>query len=78
MTPYLIIGLIMNSALYLGAVFVAALVDHNALAEHLALAAMGATYLSYFVQTITPSRAGAIGSVGLSVLLGAAAGVALL
>lgn len=77
-SPYLIIGLIANSALYLGSVFVAALVDHNIIATHLAIAAMGVTYLSYFVQTVTPSRVGAIGSVGMSVALGAAAGIALL
>lgn len=78
MNQYVIIGLIVNSALYLGSVFTAALLRHNDLALYLALGSMGVTYLSYFVQTLSVSRAGAIVSVGASVLLGAAAGVALI
>jgi hypothetical protein len=47
--PFL--GALVNSALYLGSVFVAGIVTGNRLAWTLAIAAMGVTYLSYIVQT---------------------------
>lgn len=77
--PYILVGIIVNSALYLGAVFVAALVAHNLRAEYLAIAAMGATYVSYFLQMLIGShRQISLASVGGSIALGISAGVSLL
>lgn len=83
--PYVLVGLIVNSALYLGAVFVAGLMLEKPLAWQGAIIAMGMTYVSYFVQIMPPGapvspalRAGQVLFVACSILAGIAAGIALL
>lgn len=75
--PLIFLGAMANSALYFGAVFVAGLVAHNLKAEYLDIAAIGVTYLSYMLQAFATTRL-CQAVVGLSVAMGAAAGVALL
>lgn len=74
------LGLLINSALYLGAIIAAGLVTGDAFAWKLALLSVGACYIGYFLQ-IGPSRVprriiAAI--VYLSIALGVLAGLALL
>lgn len=44
------VGAILNSALYLSGVFVGSIVAHCLLAEYFALAATGATYITYILD----------------------------
>lgn len=74
--PFLFIGALVNSALYFAMVFVAALLAHKTMPEYLAIAGAGATYLSYVVQSYAPRSANLV--VGLSVIIGAAAGFSLI
>lgn len=70
---------ILNSALYLTAVFVAGLVTGNKLAWLLAIATMGVIYLAVLWQMVRPNDGiGASMLVAFSVVLGATAGMALI
>ena len=76
------IGVLLNSALYLGGCLIAGLATQNGIAWRFALAALGITYFSY-VCHFAASEWNELGRlaiifVWLSVLLGACAGVALL
>ena len=72
-------GILINSALYLAAVFYAGMWMQNPWAWKGAIATLGVTYLSYFVQGAWPQRRSiAVVLVGLSIVLGAASGLALL
>ena len=73
-----IIGVLLNSALYLVCCFVAGLVVRNGWAWRLAIAAMGMTYLCYLVQLAGAPHGRTVILAGYSILLGAAAGIALL
>lgn len=74
-----VVGAQINSALYLLCAFVAGTVTGHPVAWKLALAAMGVTYLSYIAQLESHiPRAAASWIVVASVVLGAAAGLALL
>jgi hypothetical protein len=78
-----VIGAMVNSALYLSAVFIAGIVENNSTVMHCAIAAIGFTYLSYLVQTRITSKYDAAwigGNVltGISIALGVAAGIVLL
>lgn len=71
-------GTLINSALYLLTVFVAAVYDHNTPARDCAIAAFALTYLCYAKQASGPhSRIVDVWHV-LSVISGVAAGVFLL
>ncbi len=70
------IGVLLNSALYLAGCVAAGLVTGNTWAWRLALAALGATYISYALQ-IGDHRMAAP-AVWLSIGLGFAAGLKLL
>lgn len=76
------VGALLHSALYLGGCFLAGAVAHNGAAWRLALAAMGVTYLGYLLQIMAERSTRFDGlitpMVGLSNLLGFAAGIALL
>lgn len=79
----MIVGALLNSALYLSAVFIAGMLTANGLAWKLAVAAMGVTYLSFLLQMSSDAVAGQAGKLEagvtlFSILLGIAAGVALL
>lgn len=82
MTPdqkFLAIGIYINSALYLSAVFTAGLWTGNALAWKLAIATFGTCYLAYVAQVTIPELRGLnIGLVIASVVLGMLAGLSLL
>ena len=72
-------GILINSALYLVAVFYAGLWTQNPWAWKGAIATLGVTYLSYFVQVAWSKRRSIAGAlVGLSIGLGVLAGLALL
>jgi hypothetical protein len=79
-------GVLLNSALYLAAVFVAGVVDGNHLARNLAIAAMGATYLCYIANLYSlndprPRRVMSwplVLALSASIAFGASAGFALL
>lgn len=75
----LVIGALLNSALYLTAIVAAGLVGGNEIAVRLAIATLGVNYLAYLAQWSRPDLRW-LGTVnGLaSIALGAAAGVALL
>lgn len=75
----MLIGGILNSALYLAAVFIVGIVEHRWLATRGAVAAFGVTYLSYFVALGWPDapRAQAV-IVWTSIALGAMSGLSLL
>lgn len=77
--PFIMIGCLLNSALFLTCVFVTGLVTGHVVARDLAIAAMGVTYLSYMAQ-LRPGQTDNISivAVALSVVLGAASGLALL
>jgi hypothetical protein len=66
------LGVLLNSALYLSACFVAGLVLHNPVAWRLAIAAMGVTYLSYSLQLLGhwSSRYVTFASIALGLLAG--------
>lgn len=77
------VGALLNSAIYLACVFFAGIVVGDPLAWKLALAAMGVTYLSHILQLPAPSGRHLPMSIMFlaviaSVVLGIAAGVALL
>jgi hypothetical protein len=77
------IGVLLNSALYLGGCMIAGLVIRNGAAWKLALAALGITYLSYVCHFSSTSLGDALHSWGirlvfLSVALGVVSGLALL
>lgn len=75
-----IVGAMLNSALYLTAVFVAGLTTGNRHAALFAIAALGVTYLSYLAQlfTLWPRFLTADRLVFVSIALGGAAGLSLL
>lgn len=77
--PPVFVGILLNSALYLGSCVVAGLVSGYPVAWRLAVAAMGVTYLGYMgqiIEAVPPKVQYAV--VAASVVIGAAAGVALL
>lgn len=74
--PLIFHGALVHGALYLLMAFIGGIVENNPLAWKLAIAAAGVSYLSYSVQSVD-ERAGNI-FVLISILLGAAAGIALL
>lgn len=77
--PYLLVAVIITSALYLSGVFIAGLVTDHRLAWLLALATMGICYLSAMVQLAAPTwRMSALLIVGASVVCGIWAGLELL
>lgn len=82
---YAFVGAMLNSALYLVAVFAAGQVHGNVWAWKSAIAAMGVTYLSYLAQCAWQADQGNVvlhkvsnAFVWLSIALGVAAGLALL
>ncbi len=74
----LVIGLYINSALYLSGCFVAGLVTHSKPAWCCALAAAGLSYLGYYAQLMRLSSVSSGAIVVFSVAFGLAAGLALL
>jgi arginine exporter protein ArgO len=78
MNPFVYVGLLLNSALYLVCVFVAGIFTHNALSWKLAIATMGVCYLCYLAQDMAASRRVAGALVVLSIILGVAAGLLLI
>lgn len=78
MQKILAYGLFINSALYLVGVFVAGMRFHNDFAWKMALASAGFTYVGYMVQFLELPRAVSGTAVTFSVVLGLAAGLALL
>lgn len=78
----LLLGILLNSALYLVAVFAAGIVTHNPVAWKIAIAAMGFASLGYVTQYHQFSEwyfAKAMGPLSWgSIVLGVAAGIALL
>lgn len=77
MNQLLAIGAIVNSALYLAAVFVAALVVGARASEFLSIAGFGATYLSYILDLNYSGKLSACFRF-VPILVSAAAGIALL
>lgn len=78
MQALLIIGLIVNSALFLTSAIAASLVTGNRTALLVAFVAIGVTYLSYAVQVMAPGgRKTAACLVLLSAVTSAVAGIAL-
>lgn len=80
---YAIVGAMLNSALYLTAVFVAGLTTGNRHATLLAILAFGLTYVSYLLFWVVQLRAAAWSLhatvvTWLSILIGALAGLSLL
>lgn len=76
----LAVGSYINSALYCAGVFVAGMVTGNALAWRLALVTAGLNFIAYFLQICAryvPLWA-QLASVGVTIIVGIAAGVALL
>lgn len=85
MNPFVSIGVLINSALYLTGCFVAGLATGNSVAWRLALATAGVTYLAYVVQeaaSVQRSRPtlghAALALVTASIALGLLAGLALI
>jgi ABC-type proline/glycine betaine transport system permease subunit len=85
MNPALLFGAMLNSALYLIAVFVAGIVTGHDGAWQLAIFALGLTYVSYTVSLWIPAfpesflvRALHVVSALLSIVIGLFAGLALL
>lgn len=77
--PFLVIGILVNSALYVSGVFIAGLVTHSPMAWKLALIAFGLSYISYFLQiTESAGRKAVEWSVALSILAGTVGGLRLL
>lgn len=75
---FLAIGVYINSALYLGAIFVAGLVVGNVWARNAAIFAMGLSYIAYYVQIAALPYTAQIGATVLSIIVGVAAGLLLL
>ena len=74
-----IVGALVNSALYLACVFIAGLVTAHQIAWKFALITMGVTYLSHYAQLIPRvPRQVSVALVGISIVLGLAAGLSLL
>jgi hypothetical protein len=73
----LVIGLYINSALYLTGVYWAGLIYHNNFAWKMALAAAGLSYVGYLAQVTQIPRALCGIVVGISAIVGAAAGLSL-
>jgi len=72
-------GAIVNSALYLTGVFVAAAMYGHKTAVVLAIAAAGVTFVSYSAQVLTPERRGLCAGLSIgSSAIGLIAGLALL
>jgi hypothetical protein len=74
-----VVGAMINSALYLLCVFVASIVFHVPVAWKSAIASMGFTYLSYLAQMPGADeylRRGALFLVLVSIVIGAIAGLA--
>jgi len=76
MTHLLLAGALTYGALYSIFVFVAGFRTENALAWHLIIAAAGLSYFSFAIQEVSPGAGRFF--VMLSILVGAAAGIALL
>lgn len=74
---YRIAGAMLNSALYLTAVFVASIVSAHPVAMVLSIVAFGVTYLSYFAQALLWVDLGRA-LVLLSIVVGLMAGLNLL
>lgn len=70
------VGMLLNGALYLACVFVAALLSHKESAEWLALAAMGATYLCFYAGWMDARPIAALFN-GLAIVGGIIAGILL-
>lgn len=77
MMDFRVAGAVINSALYLFAVFVAAIVTAHPVAMKFSIAAFGVTYLSYIAQ-LTWSQHLASSLVWVSIMLGIFAGLLLL
>jgi len=78
MNPF-VVGLLINSALYLSGCFIAGLVTGNPWAWKMSLATMGVTYLCYWFQADTALPPLVVKfTVILSICMGAAAGIGLL
>lgn len=81
---FCMIGVLLNSALYLVGAFAAGLLTHNGYAWKFALVASACTYLCYLFQATALSRIMSVPrwlsevAVGLSIIFGAVAGLALL
>jgi hypothetical protein len=74
----LVVAVIVNSAIYLVAVMYAGLIVGNPFAWRCSIAAMGMTYLSYYVQLMKMPTPLIYAFVAASIVLGFAAGVSLL
>lgn len=75
---FAVIGGQVNAALYLVMVFVAGLLTGNGAAWRLAIATAGVVYLSYLAHMAWPDTRTDHGLLGGTIVLGAAAGLALL
>lgn len=78
MNPFVSIGVLLNSALYLTGCFVAGLWTGNSVAWRLALAGAGVTYVCYVIQPYPIPRPALIASLVASIALGLFAGLALI
>ena len=83
MRPIFDVGILVNSAIYLGACFVAGLYTGNAWAWRASIAALGLTYLSYNFQVLDEkigrnSSPVTLAAVWGSVFFGLVAGILLL
>ena len=76
--PFLVVGLMLNSALYLSGVFVAGIASHRPWAWRVALLACGFSYVSYYIQAVGMERKVAVQAVFLSIFFGIVAGLLLL
>jgi uncharacterized membrane protein (DUF485 family) len=74
----LVIGLYINSALYLSGVYWAGLIYHNNFAWKMALASAGMSYVAYLLQLALAPRWLLIAAVTASISVGTIAGTALL
>lgn len=73
-----IIGLFLNSCLYITGVFVAGIIMRNGLAWKLSLLTAGLCYVSYALQLADIGKGYSGAAVRLSVVVGVIAGLALL
>ncbi len=76
--PPVVVGILLNSALYLSWCAYIGLARENKWAWALALLAMGLTYISYSLQLHYPGSRAATTAVAASIAVGVAAGMALL
>ena len=74
----LVIGIYINSALYLAGVFVAGIITNNPTAWKLSLATAGFCYLTYTAQVMGAQRAACLALFATSVVLGVFSGLSLL